>query len=361
METIRFVAKDEQQQLFAKALKTNVRNYFKENNISVYGDYRMWIKTVIMLGLYITPLALIFTVEMPGWFVLILMVIMGIGEAGIGMGIMHDAVHGSYSKYKWVNKLLGQTMFLMGSNVVNWRIQHNLMHHTFTNIYKWDDDISTKAIIRLSTHAPKRKIERFQQIYSFFLYGLMTLSKIVTDIPQLKEYKKMGALEVFNVNYKREIVALIITKVLYVGVFFAMPLIFTDFTWWQILLGFLLMHSVASAIMSTVFQMAHVVSEVEQPLPDENGIIHNEKFVHQLNTTSDFGVTNPLLTWYIGGLDYQVEHHLFTNICHIHYPAIAPIVQKTAEEYGMPYHRQKSFFTALSSHLHMLKELGRAA
>jgi linoleoyl-CoA desaturase len=359
MQTVRFIAKDENEKQFAAALKQNVRNYFKEKGISTYGDYRMWVKTVLLLGLYLTPLILVLTVEMPGWFAIILMVIMGIGEAGIGMGIMHDAVHGSYSRRPWVNNLMGRTIFLLGTNTVNWRVQHNLLHHTYTNIYKWDQDIDTKAIIRMSVHAPLKKIHRYQFIYSFFLYGLMTLSKLVTDIAELGRYRRIEALKVFGVNYPLEVFVLVMTKIIYVSVFIGLPIIFTDFAWWQILLGFVVMHSVASAIMSTVFQMAHVVMEVDQPLPDESGVIHHDKYVHQLQTTSNFGRSPWIIRWYIGGLDHQVEHHLFTNICHIHYPEIAPIVKKTAEEYGIPYHSHRSFFTALTSHVRMMKFLGR--
>lgn len=359
METIQLKARDKHQKEFAKALKTNVRQYFKENGLTTKGDYRMIIKAIVMIGLYVAPFIIILTVDISPWFALLLTVVMGIGEAGIGMAVMHDAVHGSFSKYHWLNSLMGRTMFLLGSNVINWKIQHNLLHHTYTNIFDWDGDIETKSIIRLSKHAPLRKINRYQHIYTFFLYGFMTLLKLFTDIGQLRKYKNQAILEALNVNYRRTVLVLILTKILYLGVIFGLPLIFTDFAWWQILIGFLVMHTTASAIMSTVFQMAHVVEDLDQPLPDEKGVIHDDNYVHQLKTTSNFGGNSPILSWYIGGLDYQVEHHLFPNISHIYYNKIAPIVEKTAKEYGYPYHTQKSFLSALVSHIRMLKILGR--
>ncbi len=110
--------------------------------------------------------------------------------------------------------------------------------------------------------------------------------------------------------------------------------------------------------MSTVFQMAHVVNGVEQPLPNKNNIITNEWAVHQLRTTANFAKDNKLLNWYVGGLNFQIEHHLFPNICHIHYPKIAPIVEKTALDFGIAYNTKSTFLNALKSHIKRLKELG---
>lgn len=128
----------------------------------------------------------------------------------------------------------------------------------------------------------------------------MTISKLFTDFKQLNTFRDQGALKVYNINYKQAVLHLIITKVIYVGVFFVRPFIFTDFKWWQTVLGFAIMHITASAIMGTVFQMAHVVEGVEQPQPDSEGIIHNHSAVHQLMTTSDFAHKRSLISWYIG-------------------------------------------------------------
>jgi linoleoyl-CoA desaturase len=119
------------------------------------------------------------------------------------------------------------------------------------------------------------------------------------------------------------------------------------------------MHFTAGMIMSTIFQMAHVVQGAEQPLPDAKGIIHMEWTVHQLHTTSDFAQKNVILNWYAGGLNYQVEHHLFQHISHIHFPQIAPIVKEMTTKYGITYNVKPSFSLALKSHVHRLKELGK--
>lgn len=274
------------------------------------------------------------------------------------MSVMHDGAHGAYSAKAGVNKFVASSMYLLGSNTFNWKIQHNINHHTFTNMYDFDPDISTKAVIRLSEHAPLKKYHRFQYIYSFFLYGLMTFARFFGDVGVLLKHIRNGVTEQNKVNSKVELVKLVLTKVLYLGIIIGLPLWLTEFNVFQVLLGFIVIHLTAGVIMTTVFQMAHVVEGTYQPLPDENNEIQSDWLVHQMRTTSDFGRNNGLLSWYIGGLDFQVEHHLFPNICHIHYPAIAPIVESTAKEFGFQYNLEPTIFRALVSHARRLKELG---
>jgi linoleoyl-CoA desaturase len=187
----------------------------------------------------------------------------------------------------------------------------------------------------------------------------MTLSKIVLDVVQLFNYNKSGLTKQQKKNPRREMIILLVSKALYFLIFLGIPIIFSSFLWWEILIGFGVIHITAGIIMSTVFQMAHVVEGAQQPLPDSNGIISHEWMVHQLHCTSDFAPGNRVLGWYIGGLNYQIEHHLFPNISHIHYRKIAPIVQKTATKYGIYYNVKPTFTSALKSHVNRLKELGR--
>lgn len=358
MKNLKFISNDPKQKQFGIALRQNVNAYFRDKGISNKGNATMFFKAIIMLAIYMSPFVLILTLSMNAWVALLFVILMGVGEAGVGMSVMHDAAHGAFSNKQRVNSLFASSMNLLGSNILNWKIQHNILHHTFTNIYGYDQDIDTKAGIRLCNHAPLKKIHRLQYIYAFFLYGLMTLSKLVTDLGQLMEYNKEGITKEQNRNPKLEIVKLIIAKIIYLSVIIGLPLLFTSFSWWQILLGFAIMHITAGIIMSTIFQMAHVVDGTEQPLPNAEGVIANEWAVHELHTTSDFARDNLFLNWYVGGLNFQIEHHLFPNTCHIHYRKIAPIVEQTAREFGMPYNLKPSFSNALVSHIHRLKELG---
>lgn len=358
MKTIQFIAKDKKELEFSETLKRRVNEYFKAKNISQKGNFWMYLKAIILLATYIVSFLIVILFPLAPWLGIFMVILMGIGEAGIGMSVMHDAAHGAFSKRKWVNSLFASTMFILGSNVLNWKIQHNLLHHTYTNIYGYDQDISTKAAIRLSNHAPLRKYNRFQFIYAFLLYGMMTISKLFSDVNQLIEFNRSGITKAQKRNGRKEIIVLILLKLLYFGTLLILPILFSSFSWWHVLIGFLLMHLTAGIIMSVIFQMAHVVEGAEQPLPDENGIIQHDWLVHQLKSTADFAPKNVLLNWYVGGLNFQVEHHLFSNICHIHYRKIAPIVQQTAEEFGLEYNVKPTFLTALKSHVNRLKELG---
>lgn len=142
------------------------------------------------------------------------------------------------------------------------------------------------------------------------------------------------------------------------GVFLVLPVWVTSLLWWHVLIGFLIMHLTAGVILSLVFQMAHVVEGPSQVVPDENGKVEDTLLVHQ-KTTSDFSRKNKILSWFVGGLNFQVEHHLFPRICHIHYPALSQIVEKTTREYSMPYHVHDNFLQAFRSHFRTLKKLGR--
>jgi linoleoyl-CoA desaturase len=358
MQTIKFVKTGEEEHEFATAIRKNVNRYFTENGISTKGNLTLVLQSIVMISLYVIPFILILTIPMSGWIALLMTIIMGIGVAGTGMCVMHDAVHGSFSKKQWVNKLFGGTLYLLGSNVFNWKMQHNVFHHAFTNIDGIDEDIDSKGPIRLSENAPLKRFHKYQYIHAFFFYGLLTISKMVKDFTQLAMYNREGITKKHGVDPGREYLRMVIVKVLYLVVIIGAPLLLTNFVWWQVLLGFFVMHWVAGCILSTVFQMAHVVEGTEQPMPDKGGVIHHDWAVHELRTTSDFARNNLFLNWYVGGLNFQIEHHLFPNISHVHYIKIAPIVEQTAKEYGIEYNLKPTFGNALRSHIIRLKELG---
>jgi linoleoyl-CoA desaturase len=359
MEKVKFRRTNSQDHVFAKIVKERVNSYFKENNLAKTGNFKLYFKTVIMMAAYIVPFILLLVIPMPIYLAILLAILMGIGEAGIGMSVMHDGAHGSYSSKKWVNKLASSTIWILGSTALNWKIQHNVKHHTYTNIFEHDEDIDTKGVVRLCEHAPLKKYNRLQHIYAFPLYGLMTLVRFVAEIYTLIQYNKSGLTKKLNANPRKEVIKLILTKFFYILGIIGLPLLLTDYSIWQILGAFVIMHLVAGMIMSLVFQMAHVVEGAYQPVLPEDKIIHKDWAIHQLKSTSDFGRKNGLFSWYIGGLDFQIEHHLFQNISHVHYPVIAPIVEATAKEFGLEYNLKSSVFKAVGSHYRRIKALGR--
>ncbi len=357
-ESIRFSRKDSGQ--FFKTLNKRVNQYFKENRIKKTGNWKLHLKTVIMFTLFFGPYFLVLTLNLPNWANLLLTIVMGIGMAGVGMNVMHDGNHGSYSNKKWVNKLMGGSMYVLAGNVYNWQVQHNVLHHTYTNIQDHDEDLDAGRVLRFSKHAKWKKHHRFQHYYSIFLYGLMTFNWALTsDFKRMARYMKgklaYGKLPSAFVNWS----TLVMTKLLYVLVWLVIPFIFLDIAWYKILLGFFIMHYVAGVILSVIFQLAHVVDDAQTPLPDNTGTMKNSWAIHQLATTVNFGTKNRIMNWYSGGLNHQVEHHIFPNISHVHYTKISKIVKQTAKEFNLPYNEYKSTRKAIISHFKHLKELGK--
>ncbi|HKK68077.1 MAG TPA: acyl-CoA desaturase, partial [Bacteroidales bacterium] len=292
------------------------------------------------------------------WGVVACWLVMGMGMAGLGMVLMHDANHRVFSKNMTINKWLGKSLYLLGGFPPNWRHQHNTMHHGFTNIEGHDEDIAPVGLLRFSPHRKLHRIHRFQHIYAWFFYGLMTLSWVtVKDFVRINKYRKDGVAP-FNKKYSTYLTDLIIAKLLYYTFLLVLPALVLPVAWYWVVGGFLLMHYLSGLILTTIFQTAHVVPSSEYPLPAGNGKVENNWAIHQLLTTSDFSPNGKVLSWMIGGLNFQVEHHLFPNISHVHYKNISRLVQETAQEYNLPYHFQDSFFSALKGHWKMLKDLG---
>ena len=344
---------------FFRTLNKRVNGYFKDNNIARTGNWKLHVKTIIMFSLFLTPYFLLLTLDFPTWAQLLLTIIAGIGMAGVGMNVMHDANHGAYSSKNWINKVMGSSMYILAGNVYNWQVQHNVLHHTYTNIHGHDEDLAAGRVLRFSKHSKWHWMHKFQHYYSVFFYGLLTFNWVLTvDFKQTKSYLKRklsyGKLPKPITQWS----TLVITKILYISIWIVLPLVFFNIVWWKILLGFFIMHYTAGLILSMVFQLAHVVEDTEMPLPDASGTMKNTWAIHQLFTTVNFGTTNKIMNWFTGGLNHQVEHHIFPNISHVHYTKISEIVKQTAREFNLPYHEYKTTRKALLAHFRHLKEMG---
>lgn len=346
---------------FIMELREKVNEYFELNNISKYGTSNLVIKSVFMSLLYFAPLILMLTGIISSPFaIFISWVIMGFGMAGVGMVLMHDANHRSYSKNQKINHWLSKSLYFLGGYPANWRHQHNTMHHGFTNIDGHDEDINPGPVLRLSPHKPLFKIHKFQHIYAWVLYGLMTLTWVTTkDFIQLLRYKRTGIALSNSKTYNQLMLDLIFSKILYYVVFLVLPILVLPIAWYWILIFFFAMHFVSGFILTVIFQTAHVMTTSAFPLPDDKGNIENNWAIHQLLTTSDYAPKSKIFSWMIGGLNYQVEHHLFPNISHVHYKNLSKFVKDTAEKYDLPYYVKRTFFTAVSDHYKMLRILGR--
>jgi len=344
---------------FFRTLNAKVNNYFKENNIQKTGNWKLYVKTIILFTVFLAPYFLIITLtNMPFWLFLLLSIVLGIGMAGIGMNVMHDGNHGSYSNKNWINKFMGGTIYILAGNVYNWQVQHNVLHHTYTNIHGHDEDLDAGRIIRFTKDAKWYSFHRFQHYYSVFLYGLLTFNwALTTDFKQMRAYLKRklsyGEAKSTKILWK----TLVITKIIYFSVWIVLPIVI-GITWWKVLIGFFVMHYTAGLILSIVFQLAHVVHETENPKPNDSGEMENTWAIHQLFTTVNFAPKNWIVNWYTGGLNHQIEHHLFPNISHIHYGKIAKLVKETAQDCNLPYHEYKTMRSAVIAHFKHLKDLG---
>jgi linoleoyl-CoA desaturase len=290
------------------------------------------------------------------WMAVISALCLAQGYILVGFNIMHDGGHGSYSRHPKVNSLMASTLDLLGGSRMLWRQKHNILHHTYTNVDGLDDDLETFGLIRLSTVQQWRFWHRVQHLYAFPLYSLLTLSWVI-----LGDFRKFftGRIGEYRLQRpsRREKLTFFGGKIFYFGYAVALPLLFHPALY--VLSFFLLIHLVIGFTLSLVFQLAHTVEGTSFPTPDPEGAMEHEWSVHQVETTADFAPDNWWATWYLGGLNFQIEHHLFSKVCHIHYPAISEIVRNTCREFGISYTCYPSIRAAVAMHYRFLKELGK--
>jgi len=347
---------------FYDAVKARVEAYFQDNQISVNANSKMKVKTVAMLSMYFVPYLLMVTgvLSWSLWLFYGSWALMGLGLVGIGTSVMHDSNHGAYSTNSTVNSLLGNVLNLLGGYSRNWKIQHNILHHTYTNVEGLDEDIEAGVLLRMSPQKPYYRFHKFQHIYAWFLYMLMNLFWVtVKDYRMLFRYEKDGMLRKQKISLRKALTELTLLKVVYVAYIIVLPVLFSGLPWYHAILGFAGMHMIAGLALALIFQPAHVVGDSSFPEPDENRKMEDSWAVHQVLNTTNFCPDSTLTTWFIGGLNYQIEHHLFPNVCHVHYPEISRIVKTVAREHNLPYYEQPTFFHAIWEHGKMLQKLGR--
>jgi linoleoyl-CoA desaturase len=347
-------------QEFITELRNKVKEYFHKNHLEKTGNANMIVKTIFMFSLYMTPYFVMISGAVANPLILLfLWLLMGFGMAGIGLSVMHDANHRSYSKYPGVNTMLSYSLTLLGGSVLTWQHQHNTLHHGFTNIEGYDEDISPGNFLRFSPNSRHYKIHRLQHLYAWFFYAIMSLSwATIKDYRQIIRFHKEGADFNSRKSFSRLIFELSLSKVFYFIYILVIPILILPVPWWMVVIFFLGMHAVCGLLLAIIFQSAHVVPSTQFPLPNDNGNIENNWAVHQVLTTANFSPKSRIFYWFIGGLNYQIEHHLFPNICHVHYKKLSKIVKETTQQYGLPYHVKSNFIVAVWEHAKMLRKLG---
>ena len=342
---------------FFDELKTRVDSYFDQNNISRTGNWMIYLKTAILLTSAVTFYSWLVFFTPGVWASLGLCAMLGLTLAGIGFNVMHDSAHGSYSKYDWINKVMGYSLNAMGGDVELWKIKHNLIHHSFTNVDEYDDDIDVKPFMRMSEIQPKKSFHKWQHIYGFGFYALNYLFWVFYF--DFKKYfsRKIGSTPIRKFTLQDHIVFWL-SKCVYMYLFFVLPMINIGVV--STIVGYTVLTVVTGIVIAIVFQLAHVVEATDFVNPKENnGLIQNEWAVHQIRTTSNFATHSKAVLWFTGGLNFQVEHHLFPRISHVHYPALNKIVKETCNKFGVTYNEHRTVLLAVRSHVNHLKYIGR--
>ncbi len=340
---------------FFSSLRQAVDDYFAKNQLEPTGNFQLYSKAATLIALYIVFYVGMFApIATP--LKLVSAALLGFVQALVGFNIMHDACHDAFSNKKSVNYWFGLSMNALGSDAFMWRQKHNLIHHTYTNVDGMDDDIAKTPLLRMCETQPRYSAHRFQHIYMPFLYAISTLYWIVVKDFQIyfggyhynMPLAKMKALDHFVFWFSR---------ILYFFMYFFLPVYFSG--WGIGITQFVLMHVFLGLTMSLVFQLAHVVDNVSfEHLDSDKLTLENEWAVHQIATTSDFAVDNKVVSWFLGGLNYQAVHHLFPRVSHVHYPALQKIIAKTCEEHGVTYHSFPTTIDALKSHFRHMRRLG---
>jgi len=341
---------------FHGAVKRRVHAYFERTGLSQRDSPRMYFKTVVLLFWFGASYALLVFAATTAWQGALLSLSLALAMAGVGFAIQHDANHGAYSDRAAVNRVMGLTLDMLGASSYVWRFRHNLAHHTYTNLDGADDDINFVPFARLSPAQPRYRLHRLQHVYLWALYWfLFPKWHLVDDFKNLTQAR--FAAHRFPRPRGASLVELVGGKALFFGWAFLVPLLFHR--WWIVLFFYAATSLILGTILAVVFMLAHCVEEAEFPEHSGGtGRLSRSWAVHQVETTVDFAPGARLLSWYVGGLNFQIEHHLFPRICHVHYPHIAGIVQATCAEFGVRYASHATFAGAIASHWRWLRRMG---
>ncbi len=342
---------------FHLELKKRIAAYFKEVGKSTTGNFSLYFKAIVIVTSFIAVYVHLIFFTPPTWLALPECLLLGALTAAIGFNVMHDAAHGSFSKYKWVNTLGGISINFLGANVFMWKTKHNVIHHAYTNISGLDDDIEARPLLRLCETQKYYKLHKYQHLYFWMAYSLLYIWWVfVTDY---KKYftGKIGSLPIKQMKWTDHL-SFWSFKLIHAFLFIGLPIYWLGFTPW--LVGFLVYGLFAGFVLSIVFQLAHTVEDTHFPQPNAvTGNMEDEWAIHQIKTTANFATKNKALSWFVGGLNFQIEHHLFPKISHIHYPAISKIIKKACQEYGVKYIEYGKIRYAVASHVHYLKSLAK--
>jgi len=343
---------------FYGELRRRVDRYFSFTGRRRRDCPQMYVKTALLVGWLAASYLLLLFLAGTWWLALPLAISLGLSMAAIGFNVQHDGGHRAYSDHPWINTLMAFSLDLLGGILYVWARKHNSIHHSYANITGHDDDINLGILGRLSPHQKRFGFHRLQHFYLWVLYGFLPIKWQVYD-----DFRHVIAGNIGGHRLARpkgwDLLTFIAGKVIFFSLALGIPLLLHPV--WAVLLLYLAASFVQGVVLSVVFQMAHCVEEAAFPMPlPDTGRMETAWAVHQLQTTVDFARGSRLLSWFVGGLNFQIEHHLFPQICHVHYPALSKLVEKTSREFGLRYVAHETFLAGVASHLRWLRRSGMA-
>ena len=344
---------------FHAELRQRVQAYFAEHGLRERDCPAMYVKTAVLVATFFaTWVALVFFAH-TWWLSIPLALLLGVATAAIGFNVQHDGGHDGYSELPWVNRWMARTMDFIGASSYVWHWKHGVFHHTYTNIDGHDDDVSVGVLGRLTPQQKRRPWHRFQHYYLWVLYGFLALKWHLWDDFVVLATGRLGGHKIPRPRGK-EMVGFWLGKAAFFAWALIIPLMLHS--WPVVLIHAAIASSALGLILSVVFQLAHIVEEAE--FPDAalaEGDAERSWARHQVETTVDFARDSKVLTFLLGGLNFQVEHHLFPRVCHLNYPRIAPIVEQVCQEFGVLYRCHRSMWSSIASHYRWLRRMGQRA
>jgi linoleoyl-CoA desaturase len=343
---------------FQTELRRRVDEYIRRTHLKQRDCPRMYAKTAIVLSVFAAAYVLLVFFTHVWWQALPLAVLLGLATAEIGFNIQHDGSHKAYSNHAWVNKLMAMSLDMVGGSSYVWRWKHVVFHHMYVNVEGHDTDIDLSIFGRLSPHQPHRVLYRWQHLYLWPLYGVVVMKWQFYDDFRDVITGHMGV-NPFPRPRGWELVIFIGGKLTFLTLAFGIPLLMHPL--WAVLLFYTLTAGIVGVVLSVVFQLAHVVEEARFPLPDkDSGRIENAWAIHQVQSSVDFARRDLVVSWLVGGLNFQIEHHLFPRLSHVNYPAISKLVEDTCREFGIEYKENPTFGAGVASHFRWLRRMGEA-
>ncbi len=352
--SIRYNTKD--QAAFQAAVRKAVDNYFKITGQSTKGNLQMYLKIAFFAIWMIAAYALLLLVVDTVAEVFIFYLLFGFGAMFFTINVAHDASHQALFKDRRTNKIFSHAWGLVGFSTYFWELKHHDSHHNFVNVIDYDADITPSPLLRLTPRTPYRWFHRYQHVYAIFLYAIFGPFSLI-----VREFRLLSMRQFGNTTVKhppRTLLRLVLLKASYVVWALVIPTLVIPLPFWVVFAAFWVMLMASGIYAIIVLAIPHLNEEALFVEPNAEGMLHTNWYNHVLETTVDYAPKSRLLNWFSAGLNTHVPHHLFPNICHIHYYDLSPIIENVAKEYGVAYHKM-SFWSAIRGHFALVKELGQ--